>query len=74
MTENFTKSLLWGFNMYHHNQSLPTYLYHSTQKETKRKVKRVTFREKSRTLCLSELVRLEKQCLTIYSDFSFKFV
>ena len=42
MRENFPKSLLWGFNAFHRKQTTPKYLYHSSQRQTEKKVKKVT--------------------------------
>ena len=70
MRDNFPKSLLWGHNMYHRKQAPPTYLYHSSQRQTKNKVKSVTFSEISQTLCLNQLISIEEQFLVMYYDFS----
>ena len=70
MKENFPKSLLWGYNAFHRKQTILKYLYHSSQRQNEKKVKRVTFSDKSEILCLGQLFTLEEQFLSKYLDFS----
>ena len=61
---------LWGFNAFHRKQTTPKYLYHSSQRQNEKKVKKVTFSDKSEILCLEQLCKLEEQFLSKYLDFS----
>ena len=70
MRENFPKSLLWGFNTFNRKQTTPKYLYHSSQRQTEKEVKKVTFSDKSEVLCLEQLCKLEEEFLSKYLDFS----
>ena len=49
---------------------MPTYVYHSSHRQTEKQFKEVTFSDTSQTLCLDELGNIEEQFLSMYSDFS----
>ena len=70
MRDNFPKSLLWEFNSFHRKQTLPRYLYHSSQTSNGKKVKMFRFSDTSEILCLDQLYKIEEQFLKKYVLYS----
>ena len=66
--ENFQKSLLWEFNAPHMKQSKQVYIESIVAKLSKKKS--VSFSQHSTTLCLQQMVEMEKQYLKKYEYFS----
>ena len=56
---------LSGFNAFHRKQTTPRYLYHSSQRQTEKEVKRITFSVRSVNKC-----KLEEEFQSKYQDFS----
>ena len=66
--DNFPKSLLWEYNTPHMKQTRPAYIQNLTTKSTKRKS--VRFSLHSSTICLEHMIKMEKDYLKKYGDFS----
>ena len=66
----YSFQLLWKFNSFHRKQTLPRYLYHSSQTLNGNKVKKFRFSDTSEILCLDQLYKIEEQFLKKYVFYS----